>query len=192
MELKKLTCPYCHGNIHIDKDQEGGTVYCNFCGQSLHVDDGHKRKTITVNKFDHKRITNDADVIRAQAEANEQKRNSKSGKWALVAFVLVFVMIFTIPYVIHRRHIAKLERLVTEVEELIAEGEYSKARIKAMEIVDDSDWSDDSEKKWNGIRKNLLEEINKAEKQAKEEAERREKEELKLAIIEKWQEEKDD
>ena len=53
----------------------------------------------------------------------------------------------------------ELNNLVKEVEVLIENGEYEKAKIKAQQIIDDSDWSDERTAKWDSIRESLLEEI---------------------------------
>ena len=59
---------------------------------------------------------------------------------------------------------AYLEVLVEEVEDLIDEGKYDAARIKASKIVDDTGWSSESEEKWDDIRETLLNIIDKKEK----------------------------
>lgn len=63
----------------------------------------------------------------------------------------------------HTEKIGQLEILVEEVEKLIDAGDYDAARIKATQIVDDSDWSSDSEEKWNAVRDSLLETIDRKE-----------------------------
>lgn len=64
----------------------------------------------------------------------------------------------------HKEHIAYLEVLVEEVEDLIDEGKYDAARIKASKIVDDTGWSSESEDKWDDIRETLLDTIDRKEK----------------------------
>lgn len=63
----------------------------------------------------------------------------------------------------HKEHIAYLEALVEEVETLIEEGDYTAARIKASQIVDDTGWSSETEDKWNNIRETLLQTIEREE-----------------------------
>lgn len=57
----------------------------------------------------------------------------------------------------------KLERLIDQVEECISVGDFETARIMANQIIDDSDWSSDSEKKYDEIRNSLLEMIDQKE-----------------------------
>lgn len=65
----------------------------------------------------------------------------------------------------HNECIANLETLVEEVEELIDEGNYDAARIKASQIIDDTGWSSESEEKWNDIRESLLDTIEQKKKE---------------------------
>lgn len=67
----------------------------------------------------------------------------------------------------HEDHVAYLETLVVEVEELIEDGEYEAARIKASQIVDDVNWSSESEEKWDNVRETLLDTIDRKEKESK-------------------------
>lgn len=171
MALKKMTCPHCHGKVDIDLSKDTNIVACSYCGQTLTFEDNHQRKTININK----RITDDAAVIRAQSDAEEKKRDNKTALWIMGGMTLFIVIMFMSAYISHIIHISKLEDLVVEVQELIDDGEFDKARVKAAKIVDDSDWSEDSEKKWNRIRKELVKQIDEAEVEAK-----------KLAILDAW------
>ena len=84
----------------------------------------------------------------------------------ILCFTILLGMVVSGKYA-YNKHIEHLETLVVEVEELIEEGDYDAARIKAAQIVDDTDWSSDSEKKWNNIRKTLIKAIDEAEKESK-------------------------
>jgi len=63
----------------------------------------------------------------------------------------------------HARHIDYLEGLVVEVEMLIEQGDFVSAKVKASQIDDDTDWSDESEEKWDNVRELLLEIIDQKE-----------------------------
>lgn len=93
--------------------------------------------------------------------------------WAVVG-ALCFYLFFFGPFSYfsiqeqkHEDHVAYLETLVVEVEELIDSGDYDTARIKASQIIDDTDWSSESEEKWDSVRETLLDTIDKKEKESK-------------------------
>lgn len=86
----------------------------------------------------------------------------KNKEWILIAlgFIAFFLFIgsWSIP---HKIKEYELNKLVEEVENYIEDGEYEKARMKAKQIIDDSDWSTESEEKWEAVRESLLETIDK-------------------------------
>lgn len=89
--------------------------------------------------------------------------------WIVIG-VLCFYLFFFSPFGIrssHDKHIEHLEELTVEVNELIDSGDYDTARIKASQIIDDTDWSSESEEKWDNVRETLLETIDKKEKESK-------------------------
>jgi len=93
--------------------------------------------------------------------------------WIVIG-VLCFYLFFFGPFSFfaseeqdHKEHIAYLEVLVEEVEELIDDENYDAARIKASQIIDDTNWSSESEEKWDNVRETLLETIDKKEKESK-------------------------
>lgn len=86
--------------------------------------------------------------------------------FAMMFLVLVLVVCWgTIPHAIQEH---RLEKLVSEVEQLIDDGDFEAARRKANQIIDDSDWSKESTDKWNSIRESLLEAIAREEVMAGE------------------------
>ena len=89
--------------------------------------------------------------------------------WIIIG-LLCFYLFFFSPFGIrssHDKHIEHLEELTIEVNELIDSGDYDTARIKASQIIDDTDWSSESEEKWDNIRETLLDTIDKKEKESK-------------------------
>lgn len=93
--------------------------------------------------------------------------------WPVIG-VLCFYLFFLGPFSYfsiqeqkHEDHVAYLETLVVEVEELIENGDYEAARIKASQIIDDDDWSSESKEKWDSVRETILDTIDKKEKESK-------------------------
>lgn len=93
--------------------------------------------------------------------------------WAVIG-ALCFYLFFFGPFSYfsiqeqkHEDHVAYLETLVVEVEKLIEDGDYEAARIKASQVVDDVNWSSESEEKWDSVRETLLDTIDKKEKESK-------------------------
>ena len=85
MKMKSLKCPSCGASIEVDI-QGRNSVFCSYCGQQIQLDDEKREftynKNVNVTKTIHKRYTDDADVIRAQTEAKENKN-------ALITFAAI-------------------------------------------------------------------------------------------------------
>ena len=89
---------------------------------------------------------------------------SKNKDWLIVVFCFLFVGIMVgSVFLSHSINEHKLNKIVSEVEICISEGDYETARIKANQIIDDSDWSDESKEKWDSIRESLLATIDEKE-----------------------------
>lgn len=84
----------------------------------------------------------------------------------LIAIFLCLIIFFVIVISISISHMTKehqLENLTEEVQTYIEDGNFEMARITANQIIDDSNWSDESRQKWDSIREALLESITKQE-----------------------------
>lgn len=99
MKLHKLTCPNCDGVLNMEISGNTEKVFCPYCGQQFYVDQEKKEftfnKNITKNinikkqsEHTHRNI-DDADVIRAKAEAHEKKY----GVIIPVALVILMMLI---------------------------------------------------------------------------------------------------
>lgn len=111
-------------------------------------------------------------IERKEASDKRKERSSeffkKNKKWIVNVSVMVgcFAMFFLILLFMAMPHTIKvnqLEKLIDQVEECIAEGDFDTAKIKANQIIDDSGWSSESEKKYDDIRNSLLEAIEQKE-----------------------------
>lgn len=94
----------------------------------------------------------------------------QSDKGNAIPALIAAVMLLIIPFVMiisssisHMTKEHQLENLTEEVQTYIEDGNFEMARITANQIIDDSNWSDESRQKWDSIRESLLESITKQE-----------------------------
>ena len=171
MKLKALKCPACGSSIEIEKDRT--SCFCNYCGCKIIVDDEKQETTINKNININKntshteRYINEAAVI----EAKSQNKNWKIGVILGVVLPLIFILLCVCYFRSEKRSSdAEEEKLQTIVDEImidIENGDFDEAYIKAESIRYTTDWSSDIEKKWDKTRKSLIDQIKKAEKEAK-------------------------
>ena len=97
MELHKLTCPSCNGSLDIKIDDRN-YIHCPYCGQMFSVDDGKREYTINKNININKNITHtqrkidDAEIIKAKNQAQENKNTV----WITIALLIFFAFMFTL------------------------------------------------------------------------------------------------
>lgn len=78
MSIKRFVCPHCNATNKVDMP-DGARLFCSYCGSEIVSDSNETKKTININKnininkSIHNRITDDADIIRANTESKKEK-----------------------------------------------------------------------------------------------------------------------
>lgn len=85
MEFISMKCPECGAILDIEEGRK--ECFCSYCGNKVLVQNENE-KTININKH----ITDDAEIVRANNEYNEEKRNSYLSAIVLVSFFIVLVI----------------------------------------------------------------------------------------------------
>ena len=188
MKMYQLVCPSCGANVEIEEGRK--SCFCSYCGNKIYLDDEVKRVEITKHTIytDEARIKeieanerifrmkNELE-IEYQKQKNRQKRlNTLKSCIGVAFYVLIIVACFGLFgswFSNEKRESDQQERaleaIVEEVLNDIENHEFESAKMKAETIQYTEGWSDDLEKKWDDIRKNLLRNIKDAEKEWKKE-----------------------
>ena len=185
MRVYQMKCPACGGDIEIDENRD--FCFCSYCGTKVHVDDGTHRVEITKNINYHKTYTDEAKIRKIESEERLQERKfaaeqeeRKNKKWKTLGLVLV-VLACVIGYFVlfngyfdsekaaSDRQEQELQAIVDEVMQDIEYGNFDEAYIKAEKIRYTENWSSEIEDKWDATRKEIIEQIEKAEKKANKE-----------------------
>lgn len=172
-KLITVRCPHCGANLNVDDGLD--TFYCQFCGTKIFLDElsdaaydaktkvknMHHQETMADKKFDYKKFK----------IASKFSERSQEFKHQMLSFLIPMLVLALIPIVIigpvkasSNREEVKLQKIVEEVQEDIKNEDFDSAYVKAQSIVYTSDWSNDIEKKWNNIRKELINQIIEEEK----------------------------
>ena len=79
MKLLEQDCPNCDRHISLRLSDEAAVAFCPCCGHKFLLGCGRDEKTIskniniTKNIYNHKRYTDDADIIRAKSDARKER-----------------------------------------------------------------------------------------------------------------------
>ena len=103
MKLHKLQCPNCSAKLNLES-LNSNQLFCNYCGQPFYIDDENRtytiNKNININKAEHKRYTDDAEVIKAKLKDKEEKRNMIFLAAWFGALFLILALALGIPAII--------------------------------------------------------------------------------------------
>ena len=178
MELYQLKCPACGGTIEVEKDRD--SCFCSYCGTKISVDDEIHRIEITKNINYHKTYTDEAKIRKIESEERNQERKyaaereeRKSKKWSaliviacIIGYFVLFDGYFDSKKEASDRQEQELQTIVDEVMQDIKDGNFDEAYIKAEKIRHTAAWSSEIEEKWDATRKEIINQIKKAEKEA--------------------------
>ncbi len=183
MKMYQLKCPACGGDIEIEKDRN--SCFCSYCGTKVYVDDETYKVEITKNVNYHKTYTDEAKIRKIESEERMQERKlaaereeRKNNKWSALGTVLIvfaciagfcalYAGIFDSAKEASDRQEQELQTIVDEIMQDIEDGNFDEAYIKAEKIRYTENWSSEIEDKWNATRKEIIAQIKKAEKEAK-------------------------
>ena len=182
MTMYQMKCPSCGGTIEIEGNRD--SCFCTYCGTKVHVDDETHRVEITKNIRFHRTYTDEASIRKIESEERMQERKyaaereeRKNKKWSALGTVLIviacvigcFVLfngIFNSAKEASDRQEQELQAIVAEIKQDIEDGNFNEAYIKAEKIRYTENWSSEIEDKWDATREVIIEQIEKAEKEA--------------------------
>lgn len=174
----QLKCPSCGATFFVEDGMD--SYYCSYCGEKVFIRKPHGSGEKSKHIFYHKTITDEAKIKKIELEERAQtitivdrlSERISSGLSAIgfVIFTLILICIFIAIFASVKaksdRQERELQSLVDTVMQDIEEGNFEEAYIHAESIRYTADWSDEIEKKWDAIRKETINQIEKAEKQA--------------------------
>ncbi len=182
MKIYQLKCPACGASVEVEKGRE--SCFCSYCGTKIYVDDEVHRVEITQNINYHKTYTDEAKIRKVESEERmhereyaEKRAERKDKKWSALGTVLI-VLVCVIGYFVlfngyfdsekeaSDRQEAELQAIVDDIMQDIEDGNFDAAYIKAEKIRYTENWSSEIEDKWDATRKEIIKQIEKAEKEA--------------------------
>ncbi len=178
MRIIEIRCPNCNSRLKCSDGIE--TYICPFCDSEF-VLEGQSPKIVRAKvdlKIEEKRLENERHAmdLEHQRKMQEAANDASFSKWfpfvclAIVAISLLILSLMPGGSLSLNNHIKATQKYIDA-------GDFSAARIEANKIRFPSFVLSFSERKvWNDTRKELLKQIDEAEKQAKKEAKEAEKE----------------
>lgn len=176
MQMHVLKCPNCGANLDVEDGLD--TFYCKYCGYKIVLEgqsDQAYRSKENIQRMRHKELMFDKKVEyekykdKKKIDAKERENKDVIIRVAIGILMLVIISISTNIYFAKEKRESneeerQLEAIVDDVKADIDDKNFDDAYVKAQSIVYTKNYSKDTEKKWDNIRKELLDQIEEAEK----------------------------
>lgn len=175
---RQLKCLSCGATFFVEDGMD--SYYCSYCGEKVFIQRPHSSGEKSKHIFYHKTIPDEAKIKKIELEERAQTitlvdRISEriSSGVSVIGFIIltiilicIFVATFASAKAKSDRQERELQTIVDTVMQDIENGNFEEAYISAESIRYTAGWSDEIEKKWDAIRKETIDQIEKAEKQA--------------------------
>lgn len=171
MELKSLFCPNCGASLDVEDGID--TFFCKYCGYKIMLQGQSKaayEAKVRVKHMEHKE--------RIQDKKNAQERYRmesarKEQKWVLIVCFGILGAIMALCLIISavgnagtKKQEQELQAIVDEIMIDIENEDFAAAYVKANSLYWDDSWTSEGEDKWDATRKEIIQQIEEAEKAA--------------------------
>lgn len=171
MELKSLFCPNCGASLEVEDGLD--TFFCKYCGYKILLQGQSKAAydaKVRVKHMEHK------ERLQEKRDAQERYRMEfkQKDEWRTLAVVFgIFGAIIALCLIIStvgnagaKKQEQELQAIVDQIMIDIENKDFAAAYVKANSLYWDDSWTSEGEDKWDATRKEIIKQIEKAEKKA--------------------------
>lgn len=173
MKLKSLVCPNCGASLEIEDGLD--TFFCKYCGYKILLQGQSKEAyyaKVRVKYMDHKERLqekrNAQERYRMELKQRDKRFTFAISLGILGTIVAMSLIISAIGNAGSKQQERELQTIVDQIMVDIDNEDFADAYVKANSLYWDDDWTSDGEDKWNATRKEIIKQIEKAEKAAAE------------------------
>lgn len=171
MELKSLFCPNCGASLEIEDGLD--TFFCKYCGYKILLQGQSKAAydaKVRVKHMEHK------ERLQEKRDAQERYRmefKQKDERCTLAIVFGIFGAIIAMCLIISavgnsgaKKQEQELQAIVDQIMIDIENEDFAAAYVKANSLYWDDSWTSEGEDKWDATRKEIIKQIEEAEKKA--------------------------
>lgn len=171
MELKSLDCPNCGASLDVEDGLD--TFFCKYCGHKILLEGQSQaayEAKVRVKHMEHEERLQDKrdshERFKMEFEQKDQRKTLLivfSIFCAIIAFCLI-ISLFGNASV--KRQERELQAIVDQIMIDIENEDFAEAYVKANSLYWDDSWTSKGEEKWDATRKEIIKQIEEAEKKA--------------------------
>ena len=171
MELKSLFCPNCGASLEVEDGLD--TFFCKYCGYKILLQgqskDAYDAK-VRVKHMEHKeRLQEKRDAqerYRMEFKQKDERRTLAIVFGIFGAIIAMCLIISAVGNAGAKKQERELQAIVDQIMIDIENEDFAAAYVKANSLYWDDSWTSEGEDKWDATRKEIIKQIEEAEKKA--------------------------
>ena len=171
MELKSLFCPNCGASLEVEDGLD--TFFCKYCGYKILLQGQSKAAydaKVRVKHMEHKeRLQEKRDAkerYRMEFKQKDERRTVAIVFGIFGALIAMFLIISAVGNAGAKKQERELQAIVDQIMIDIENEDFAAAYVKANSLYWDDSWTSEGEDKWDATRKEIIKQIEEAEKNA--------------------------
>ena len=171
MELKSLFCPNCGASLEVEDGLD--TFFCKYCGYKILLQGQSKAAydaKVRVKRMEHKeRLQEKRDAqerYRMEFKQKDERRTLAIVFGIFGAIIAMCLIISAVGNAGAKKQERELQAIVDQIMIDIENEDFAAAYVKANSLYWDDSWTSEGEDKWDATRKEIIKQIEEAEKKA--------------------------
>lgn len=171
MELKSLFCTYCGASLEAEDGLD--TFFCKYCGYKILLQGQSKAAydaKVRLKHMEHKeRLQEKRDAqerYRMEFEQKDERRTLAIAFGILGAIIAMCLIISVVGNSGAKKQEQELQAIVDQIMIDIKNEDFAAAYVKANSLYWDDSWTSAGEDKWDATRREIIKQIEEAEKKA--------------------------
>ena len=171
MELKSLFCPNCGASLEVEDGLD--TFFCKYCGYKILLQGQSKAAydaKVRVKHMEHKeRLQEKRDAqerYRMEFKQKDERRTLAIVFGIFGAIIAMCLIISAVGNAGAKKQERELQAIVDQIMIDIENEDFAAAYVKANSLYWDDSWTSEGEDKWDATRKEIIKQIEEAEKKA--------------------------
>lgn len=171
MELKSLSCPNCGASLEVEDGLD--TFFCKYCGYKILLQGQSKAAydaKVRVKHMEHKeRLQEKRDAqerYRMEFKQKDERRTLAIVFGIFGAIIAMCLIISAVGNAGAKKQERELQAIVDQIMIDIENEDFAAAYVKANSLYWDDSWTSEGEDKWDATRKEIIKQIEEAEKNA--------------------------
>ena len=171
MELKSLFCPNCGASLDVEDGLD--TFFCKYCGNKILLQGQSKAAydaKVRVKHMEHKeRLQEKRDAqerYRMEFKQKDERRTLAIVFGIFGAIIAMCLIISAVGNAGAKKQERELQAIVDQIMIDIENEDFAAAYVKANSLYWDDSWTSEGEDKWDATRKEIIKQIEEAEKNA--------------------------